>query len=97
MTRSRRRPRVRASDVAARQRSSLQQLGFAVVALVMLLLVWNHLAEGAAGCFTTLSGPVADPGARHDAPAKPEAPDAAPAPAPEGMIRLGQPPPNRSK
>ncbi|MEZ4265063.1 MAG: hypothetical protein R3F39_01705 [Myxococcota bacterium] len=85
--------------MAQRQKSSLQQLGFAVAALVMLLLVWNHLAEGAAGCFATMAGPVPDSGpapdpssAADDAGGHNDASVTPPPPLP-GMIRLGQPPP----
>lgn len=92
MTRGRRRPRQRAADIARRQRSSLQQLAFAVVALIMLFLVWNQLAEGAAGCFTTMTRPAGDGAVGHDAPPE-DAPDAALPPPLPGTIRLGQPPP----
>jgi hypothetical protein len=93
VSRSRRRPRRRSGEIAQRQKNSLQQLGFAVAALIMLLLVWNHLAEGAAGCFATMAGPAPATPQVHDAASHEPGPDAAPAPPLPGMIRLGQPPP----
>ncbi|MGM0574431.1 MAG: hypothetical protein ACQEXJ_01680 [Myxococcota bacterium] len=72
--RRRRHVRGRAADIARRQRRSLMQLVMAVIALVMLFVLWNQLAEGAAGCFGTVAGEGAarpDAGstddARHDA------------------------------
>ncbi len=54
---ARRAPRRRASDISRRQKRSLQQLLMTALALAMLLLFWGQLSQGAAGCFTMMSGP----------------------------------------
>lgn len=88
MARRRRRRSVRSSSaqIARRQRRSLMQLGMAVVALVGLLILWGQLAEGAAGCFTTVAGDAAD--ARDEAAADPDVGHDAGEPEPTPNVRV---------
>ncbi len=43
-------------NLQGRQRQSMVQLGMALAALVLLLVFWRQLSDGAAGCFYGLAG-----------------------------------------
>jgi hypothetical protein len=56
---------------ARHQRRAVWQLAASIAALVVLLALWSHLSDGAAGCFGAIapspSESVPGPEPRHDA------------------------------
>ena len=71
MSRRRRRRSHSGSSGGRSQGATLQALLLAIAALVMLLYSWEHLANGAAGCFNAMTqepGTVSTPDADYDAP-----------------------------
>lgn len=53
------------------QRRAVAQIVASIAALVVLLALWSHLSDGAAGCFGALAPPPTDsvtgPASSHDA------------------------------
>jgi hypothetical protein len=56
--RDRRELRTTEAAIQQRRRRSVQQLILTIGALILLLLFWNQLSQGTAGCFAELSAPV---------------------------------------
>lgn len=63
MTRRRGRPRgrrqrvsARVADIDRRRKRTWVQLGLSIMILVVLIVFWRELSDGAAGCFNALSG-----------------------------------------
>ena len=64
----RRRHSARLVAASNRKHRSIRQLVATVVALAMLFAVWDQLASGAAGCFTSRTHGPEEGTSSHDAP-----------------------------